>query len=134
MKKSKHKNKNKEKRKNQNIEKKKSQTTKKPKSQSTEKQKDESTDELGVSWLGPMLLWALCLCMLLFGIAFLVTARNVFYILTGLLGLILAAMLCPYITERTRDLSFLSGYYRFRVIIIILLFVLLFVMIFFGIG
>ncbi len=106
----------------------------KQKGKTADQSTDKNTEEEGVSWLGPMLLWGLCICMLLFGIAFIVTARNAFYVLTGLLGLLLAAMLCPYIAERTKDLPALRGYYRFRAIIIILLFVLLFVMLFFGIS
>ncbi len=91
---------------------------------------DQSTDKSIASTVGTMFLWAICFCMALFGLAFLVSAVNIFYVIVGILGLILAVMTCPYITSKTKGLSWLRWYYKAKVPIVIALFVLVFVLLY----
>ncbi len=111
-----------------NTAKKTQKTRKAEKTQDT--QKEENTEKSTASTIGSMCLWAICICMALFGLAFLITAGNILYIIVGILGLLLAVMTCPYIASRTKELSWLRWYYKARVPIIIALFVLVFVLLY----
>ncbi len=100
------------------------------KDRKTNKEEDQNTDESTASTLGSMISWGVCICMVLVGLAFLITPANIFYVFTGILSLLLAAVVCPYITARTKEIPYLSWYDRHKAVVVISLAVLLVVMLF----
>lgn len=75
-----------------------------------------------------VILWVITLFWLLTLLGCILAFPNPLYIVVGIISLLFAAMACPVITERTRNIEKLSTYYTYKKLIVIAL-VIVFVVI-----
>ncbi len=87
--------------------------------------KTQSTARTAASVFKNVVLWIVCILLFVVGIAYISTGFNIFYILSGIIALVLAAMACPLITSKTKEIPALKGYYRMKSLAVVLLIVLL---------
>ena len=75
-------------------------------------------------------LWLITFALAVLGIGTFMTSWNAkhSYIFMGIAFLLLALMACPLLTDRTKELPQLRGYYRYKPVIVIALVVLCFVL------
>ncbi len=92
-------------------------------------QKARNTAKTAGSIFKTVVLWAACIILLFLGIVFILNLPDIFYFLSGIICLLLAAMACPLITSGTRDIPALSKYYQYKIAIVVVLIILFFIMI-----
>ncbi len=74
-----------------------------------------------------ILLWVISVILLIVAIASITDFSSVQYTVTGIIAFIIAIAACPFITEKTRNIEKLKGYYQHKKLIVTLLVIAYFV-------